>query len=326
MSKYLTYLIAVAFLPVSCEYEKEIELNIFPGKACLNAVVQQDSLISFLLFRTLGDGGPVFIPDAELSVRVNGQVCSTGPVAAQPGQYILPDYRASGGDLIEVLAHIPSYDPLQAETVVPYAPEILSVDVVYWEEERFMAEEPYLHLNGTLRFRDPSGDKKYYILFFLHSYSYPDGEAMEWDYAYTAIDKTELTNHPEFYRMHTFIYDFGLVENNYYSGGNYYLFSCDLSRDGIYEIPFSAYDLEPLTDNGRVVEHTSFRVCLYSVSLSYFLYLQSRYNQNRNGEGWGNEYILEPLPTFTNVKGGYGLLSALSETNYIVTRELLAYP
>jgi hypothetical protein len=99
----------------------------------------------------------------------------------------------------------------------------------------------------------------------------------------------------------------------YLSNTYFFIFNDKAIQGDAYTLKFTLKEVS--------AENTSFtpvcRICLYSLSESYYLYYRSRILQAKQAEDtFGSLGLREPVPTYTNVRNGYGLLSARQAAVY----------
>jgi hypothetical protein len=314
--------ILVCFFTLSCE--RNIELTIDPPKASavLNASLSTDSVLTATVSRTTGyypnnnlASAPVFFLDkASITVFANDIKQGVMEKGEKNGQYRLPGYYPSIGDKIRMEVQTNDFAPLSAEVTIPSQPEILSVDT-----QMYNKPFPYYSENNIdvkLRFKEPVNETNYYLL-SLSVYSISAKDPLERINLYPSVTHNEdllFENlSPVFSGSgYTGYYDYSDLYYNGYQGMSFFLFNDKDIHDDAYTLKFALNNVPgSISESDSLSLTVTCRICLYALSESYYLHYRSKLLQwKQQDDPFGEVGLREPVPTYTNVRNGYGLLSA----------------
>lgn len=292
MKKYILQIIALVFLFSACE--QTIDFN---GK-------ESDPV-------TIMNG--LFTPDSVFSLAVSEtkHITHTGPIPNVENAVV---EVFSGDDLVETLSH--QNNGIYKGSKKPEAGKSYKVDVSYNKNKvSAKAEVPatvainkltskliynsdqgeaYLELN--VQFTDPAKVSNYYRITVLHK-----------------PKANESPNHP-------YVSSNDIVMNATYGGNEnglngsiantYLIFNDKLIKGKQYEVKlqFTDYNAMFAVQNDRVDLEKDYKVYLHSISEEYFLYLKSR----ALSEYTNDDPFSEPVPIYSNVNGGGGVLAGSS--------------
>jgi hypothetical protein len=305
--------ILVCFFTLSCERNIELTIDLPKASAVLNASLSADSVLTATVSRTTGyypnNPAPVpvpFLDKASITVFANDIKQGIMEKGEKNGQYSLPGYYPSAGDKIRMEVQTDDFAPLSAEVTIPSQPEILSVDTQMYDRPAYSPGD--YNIDVKLRFKEPANETNYYML-VLSEYGIDKKDTLE------KITLPIFVAHNEdllFEKVNNPYYISYYVPPDTYYGGYYNNISFFIFNDKT--IQSEAYTLK-FTLN-QVSADTSLytpvcRICLYSLSESYYLYYRSKILQSKQmDDTFGSVGLREPVPTYTNVRNGYGLLSA----------------
>jgi hypothetical protein len=311
---------------LSCE--RNIELSIDPpgASAVLNASLSADSVLTATVSRTIRDyynnpkPAPVyFLDDASVTVFANDKVQGVMERGEENGQYRLPGYYPFAGDKIRLEVKAGDFAPLSAEVTIPSQPEILSVDTQMYARPANSSGD--YNIDVQLRFKEPAGETNYYLL-SLSVYGIYAKDPPEIINLYSAVTHNEDLLFEDLSRVFSGSGYSGYYDSSgYYYGGyqgmSFFLFNDTDIQGDAYTLKFALNDVPGSAESDPLPFTTACRIRLYSLSESYYLYYRSKLLQWKQAEDtFGSVGLREPVPTYTNVRNGYGLLSARQEAVY----------
>jgi hypothetical protein len=310
-------LVAMALTLIACTSELEQEIEVPPPGAVLNALLCEDSVITAHVLRTYNGGDPsvalrpdaLAIDDAEVEVYLNGVSRGIMQRDARPGWYVLPGCYPAGGDRVRMEVVTAEYAPLSAETALPLRPEILSVDT--------QRQAPNVVRIG-LRFNDRAGEKNYYMLSAAVTAGV-EGDSPVPDSPYPVtltLEEDWLLGNVEYERADDYDYPYA------YAPVSRYIFD-DAQTDGeAHTLKLSLRGMGALPgDSAAATAVYTCRITFSALSESHYLYLRSKILQKKQAEDvFGSIGLREPIPTYTNISNGYGLLSARQNETIIEWR------
>jgi hypothetical protein len=310
--------ILMCFFTWSCERNIELSVELPEVSAVLNASLSADSLITATVSRTFREyyfnpgAEPVYSLDtaAFITVFVNDSKQGVMEKGEKNGQYRLPGYYPSVGNKIRVEVQTGDFAPLSAEVSIPSRPEILSVDTQMYKKGSPSYSPGENSIDVELRFKEPANETNYYLL-SVSEYGVEEDTLTELSLPLLVTHNEDLL----FEELNP------LFSGSYYTGyhnfpGSYYT--------GYYDTSFFIFNDKAIHGDAYTLKFTlnnvynsssslivTCRICLYSLSESYYLYYRSKLLQWKQQEDpFGSVGLREPVPTYTNVKNGYGLLSA----------------
>lgn len=252
-----------------------------------------------------------FINDATVELRVNGVLQGRLEKASSPGDYSFPLYHPVAGDRVEMTVYAPSFDPVTAATCVPPRTEIAAMDTVSY---RFRDDwgESWEYLDLTLWLRNVPGQRNYYLLSFTPHQLWRKGTEV------VSTDTMELKGvlWLDIYSDEDFFLENvkgGESSGRFHSAGASFLFTDDFRKGKPFTLHFTFSNVQYSYRDDTLSCLNTCRVSLRSVSESYYLYRRSKSLQKEQEDILGETGLREPLPTYTNVENGYGLLGAWQE-------------
>ena len=199
------------------------------------------------------------------------------------------DYVPVPGDRIRIEAEFPGYDAVWAETVVPFLPrfEVVSVSPENCEM--------------TIRIDDDAASDKYYFL-HLHTHYEDDVDGRIYDI------RIPFTSSDVLFRNVSSQLSFGGLDfGDSEEWVDYYLFPDELIKGKSYSFKIKWHGVVAEQGNGIYVD-------LSTVTDSFYWYVTSRETlRNSDGGLFG-----EGVTIYCNVKGGYGVVGALSSETRVV--------
>ena len=323
MIKYIPAVMIAALLASSCERIIEFRNQETEPKIVIYSLLQPDNLITVSVARSHAVFEEKYEPQqiTDATVRLYRDGTLTEILAYVPPEPV-PDYvqanpysnyvatvtRPETGSAYRIEVEVPGLGTASGETKVPEPVPITGIDTVTktveWGEKEFIVK---------LRFSDPAGKENYYRLIAREMMGVYYGDktvpyspgipvaVMENDVSYGTYAEPLIAPKQE---------DdiFGMYLNN-----SYYLFSDELIAGKEYTLTMEYYYYQPDTS---YYEFNHSYYMLQSVSSDLYLSLQSysAHMQTRDN------FLAEPVPVFTNVTNGLGMVGAISTSVIILKR------
>lgn len=142
-------------------------------------------------------------------------------------------------------------------------------------------------------------------LFKKDRYKYWDFSRLRKTYASMTVD---VSNEPLFTKHSKLDDDFGFDDYTYYA--NLYIFDDKQLNGKSYTLHLDlsiGYDVDANYRAWDPLFGSEYVLCLYSLTPEYYRFLSSMNNANSNG--WSNVGLMQVIPTYTNVKGGFGIVA-----------------
>lgn len=312
----------------SCTYEKDIWIEEEKPCAVLNAIVRQDSVIRVHLSRTLNGAlvNPedqsslhrLCIDDAQIELWVNS-ICrgKLQKTEGKAGEYN-HSYRPAAGDRIRLKALTAEYDPVEAETAIPFPPEAVVIDTLgieRWDEYGDLQKDLRFHIT----IQDRPEEENFYLLSFEPMIHYQSSLVDTVFLNRSFWDRIEMPQDPR-------------VESGNMRYGKEFFQYGYLGGYGSWHIGFKEKTAFLLKDEGSDGEELTFdftasslrephqmdtvsctygiRIQLASISRSYYLYRRSKALQMDQEDILGDLDLREPQPAYSNVTAGWGLLAS----------------
>lgn len=256
----------------------------------------------------------LFIDDAAVDLRVNGTSRGRFEKLRFPDDYSFPGYRPTAGDRVEITVCAPGFDPLTASTVIPRPATIAGVDTAayLWRDDWGQAWE---YLDANLLVCDLPGERTYYLLSFTPHQIWRKGtEAIDSD----TLDRAPFLWSDIYSKEDFFLQNADLTDSfdGLHAAGASFLFTDEFTTGKPFRLHFTFSNLQYSYRDDTLSCINACRITLRSVSESYYLYRRSKILQKEQDDILGDTGLREPLPTYTNVKNGYGLLGAWQESTY----------
>ncbi len=298
---------------VSCTYNIEGTIDLPNPKAVLNATLIADSMVKANVSRTLNYHGheTLFIDDASVELFVNDISRGIMQRDTSPGGYLMQGCYPATGDKIRMEVQTSGYDAISAEVHMPSQPEILKVDtqMIFLSDGYSLSSD----LKVNLTFRENPREKNFYLLSI---------------YAYEEEEKDTVRR--KSYNIQVKHDEELLLEeirdkyNYYYPGGYYwyppkqFIFSDDQIKGAdSYELKLSVQHLSHSSYSDTLNYTCACVIELANISESLYLYKRSKHLQmEQEDDLFGEIGLREPIPTYTNVRNGYGILSAQQSQVY----------
>lgn len=315
----------------SCVKEDVVWLKSVESKLVLNACLTPGQEITAYLGKTVGTGEKYDDLDlknpGEISVYINEEFKGVmsyvevyDSIIGLERKYILPNVKPGVGEEVKFRAEVQDYKPVTASTIIPDAPELLSVDTVRflinsWDEERMrvyitMKDNPgkhdYYRIMMDLEIEGNEEEKSsYYSSSYPSYYDYYYGYGYRNYYVWLYYEDPVFTSDLSLQSVGTQTRDsYGIFTDNLFNGEEYIL-----------KFSFSStptYMGEAFSSDFK----TSYNVKLLSLSDSYYNY----YKQSGNlSFAIGNIQLVpsnEYLSPYSNVENGFGLVYAYNEMTH----------
>lgn len=307
---------------VSCYQATDIHIEPPTPHAVLNAIACPDSMLRVNLSRLeseinkerFGQKQPsAFIDNAEVYLSVNGQPRGRMDKETGAGWFRMPSYRPRVGDRLEISARTADYGMVGGDTEIPGKTAILSVDTVSRHVVGRWGYE-WDDLEISLRMQDIPGERNFYLLTIYPKRIWRKGDRVVdadtvaygyWPWSKVVPDENSPLESGDIYESE-FI-------NNFRRG----FLLTDEGRDGrelTLKITLSAPESSYRDD--QIDCRSSCRISLSAISQSYYLYRRSKALQKEQNDILGEAGLREPIPTYSNVRNGYGLVASRQEVVY----------
>lgn len=338
MKKTSLYLLWMTLFPAlfgSCEWEVDVEDLKTPPRLVLNSVVRVGEPVTASLSRTwffTEENPNVIIPDAEVSLHVNGQYMETmtwteGDKENNSQGFYQAAYRPKAGDHVALTANREGYPAVSGEVVMPAFDQTFeAVDQITGQ---YYGESYYVDRLLSVTFRDNPGEKNYYLFFC-------EAEHLSQWGGNEGIIKTEWSPlNADYEEEPLFVGQKNALENilgfDYFSGTYGRVFTDDQINGKEYtlRIPFqmSAVDKEYIYDDAwnlidTITTPHRCRVSLYTISESYYRYMKTLIDMEDSSlqQSLIEAGVAEPISIYCNINQGLGILGA--SNGYSVTFEL----
>ncbi|MDR1403143.1 MAG: DUF4249 domain-containing protein [Tannerellaceae bacterium] len=319
MKRFLkTGWILICFFMLSCEKNIELSIDLPKASVVLNAFLSADSMITATVSRTVRDiydNNPDSLPSYfpyKTSIEVFANDVKQGVMEKEKdGRYRLPGYYPSVGDRIRMEVQADGFDPLSAEVSIPSQPCILSVDTQMYKETSTSYYLGENMIDVKLRFKEPENETNYYML-ALEGYGINKKDTL------TKINLPVFVAHNEdllFEKLEPVYFFDSSFADSYDT--SFFIFNDKAITTGEYTLKFTLNNVLGSYDSDSLSFVSACRMYLYSISESYYLYYRSKLLQWKQKEDpFGSVGLREPVPTYTNVRNGYGLLSARQAAIY----------
>ncbi|MBR5100986.1 MAG: DUF4249 domain-containing protein [Bacteroidales bacterium] len=295
-------MLLVAVCVLSCEKEISFNGEESASRLTVSALAQAgeplSAYVSSSVFFLKSRGFESFIKALDVSqgsvrLTINGAAAPIRMRLAsdQPDGSLLYncDYVPQPGDHLVLEAEFPGFDPVRAETDVPYPPHFEVSSLAFREEDGGET------LDLTLRFRDDGSYEKYYFLIPRMEIRYGEEEPFQMTYRYASDDVV-------FKNMGVGAFDlYGMLfgDNDVVS----YYFSDELIRGKEHTMKIEIPGIRHLEEGQRFfVEMRTVTESLYWFDVSY-AQLESDF-----------ALFSEGVTLYSNVQNGYGVFCATAGT------------
>ncbi len=293
-------IVATMLLGLSCT--KTIKFNYEKHKSLLvvNSLIMPDSTIMAkvsysLLFAYDEYSTNTYIDNATVKLFINGKYIGDMQYVEHDryeGTYKI-DYKPKEGDKIMIKASAEGFDPVSAETYLPYKSKIIEVTkTIVAETTEYSSNSS--KLNIRLKFKDEADEKNYYkiscyICNWILSYNEITGKYI----------KSRRLNKLDLFSTDILIQSgsdniFEKSENNIVS-----VFADDLINGKEYTIDMNTSLV--LFDDSEQKDTLIFS--LDAISYDYYMYTQTV-----NAQSSADDIIAEPFMIYSNVQNGIGIV------------------
>lgn len=326
------FLIPFLFSLFSCVKVIDLEHLRPEPKLVLNSLVMEGEPVTATISRTwfyTDKERDVMIKDAEVVLYVNG--LQNGKMKWEEGDskgkgYYRSSYIPQIGDKIRVIASAEGLGEASAESFVPEPVVITKVTTSVKNVGNIDFPNNKLKMNIT--FRDDPNQKNYYLINFDYRIAEIDRELG--GYTGKFVWKSMFANYME---EPLFLSDLSALESilgydwlDYVYGR---VFTDDLINGKEYTLQVLT-ELSYLYDYGIndefypvAEDDNNLRVNLYTISEDYYLYMKAVIDIADDGlyEELVNGGLAEPIPVFSNVTGGVGILGCCNVSRMAFTRK-----
>ncbi|MCD7936454.1 MAG: DUF4249 domain-containing protein, partial [Tannerellaceae bacterium] len=329
----------------ACEFVSEVDVDYSGSRVVLNGIVNADSLFYIHLAYTWNSriesrpghsGVTRFIEDAEVSLSVNDQPAGSLAFCGCEGKYCLSGYQPAAGDKIALTVKVPGQDDLYTETRVPAKSHITHIDTTMTLKESIWEDGYVTGFMVDMNIRTEKKKKNYYLLAFSSWMEYQfrnEGEEDEKQLFIVnpsmLLRNEEIHSHPETYYMQDYMYSLGTRKEDIHLFSSYVIFSDDAFKEEEYQLSVELRNIAFSYSGEEFSSLSHFHTRLFTISSSFYLYLQSRYLQYTHESVIFPAQIEDQIPTFSNIEGGYGLFSVLYEESVEMTfapMDIMTYP
>lgn len=333
------FLLLLASLLCGCEKEVNLEHLRPAPKLVLNSVCYPDSFVKVHVSRTwfhTEDRPNVTLPDADVSLYVNGAFREK--MQFQPEldnlntvNCYLAGYRPAPGDQLRITASLPGFQPVEAETTVPPTDPVREMWVEVKKDTIFENGYYKIRRYETFHFtlEDDGRQENFYQLGCQRGVPQiaftEEGDTL-WYYLWVNVQpdyKADPVYDTHFSSLDQ-IFGYGWLATTYgraftnklFYGKKYTLRLPAQYPQDIY------FDSLPPDENDYytpIEEYlpTRYRLCLYSLSGSYYKYLKTL--QDKSEDTFSNELVdaglAEPIHIYSNVRQGTGIVGAATGQN-----------
>lgn len=329
LSRYILFFLF--FCLASCQTDIEIKMKPTPPKLVLNASVGTEQELSAHLSESwfITEKPTNEVPDgASIRVFLNGedrglmQLIAAAPDSLHipKGQYRLPDCRLQIGDHLRLEAEANGLEPVAGEVIVPERTEIITLDTLSVGNSNMKDLQVYVGFN------DRATEKNYYRLVVRKETEYWKGDSL-----ITTVYYGQSSEKLNFEYIGDYIYNTveGIFWERFYithtdpvfrpqSNNNLpdklEVFSCwgcfadELINGKTYvlkgEINYPSYSFKGDT----VTSIVHYDIQLFSITDAYYQYMKAVWQYALNEFDLGP--LKEPYSAYSNVEGGYGVVSA----------------
>lgn len=307
-------LLLSAIWMMSCNSDIELDIKLPAPCAVLNASLCEDSVIVAHISRTTNAIANIenkeelihalSIDDARIELFINEESRGIMQNGTKKGEYSMPGCYPSAGDKIRMEVQTKEYEPISAEIMIQERPEITGIDT------SMIANNDISKLRFVLRFKEPRKERNFYML-TISGRQIIDNDTIIHNNIrpYVRHNKEFLLEevYPEYYNS----YGYGYYPQYYYPVSTSYIFSDEQIKEGNVGLELTVENIYHSYKSDSLSINNFCRIDLSVISESFYLYNRSKTLQYKQSlDAFGNIGLREPIPTYTNVLNGYGLLSA----------------
>lgn len=339
MKNILLVLLSLSFaLGWSCARDVVLKLDPVAPVLVLNASVTPEREVAAFLSKSwfLLDSVPEYdLPDqgVKVGVYVNNVYKGMMQRSDNPadtteykGQYKLPGCYVQAGDKVRLEAVAPGFDPVSAETRIPTLTEIASVDTASiitsdYYSPRFRV---YLTLN------DRAAERNYYRLVVERLVEYRKDDRVMWISSFCdngwnpsriSGDRIDTDFRYSYFSLSYDdpVFQPGVPSLEEYDGAYCRgVFTDDMFDGKEYTVTSSFFpDYSLKADTMTVIVH--YDIHLLSISEAYYNYLKMIRSIAISVGDAHLDGLLEPTATYSNVNGGFGVVTGFQTSTYRIT-------
>ena len=330
--KYLFIVLLVSLLFSSCLEEMELDETLLTPKIAVSTFLNPNNSIYIKLMHDIPvnqeNNGWNGVPDANVTLYEDGKKVTElkklpyydysynnygeKPIILDTSyHYMAADKYPQPGKTYQLEVESETYGSIRTETTVPFPVQINKVESVV--EEKQTDNYRYNQLNFKVRFTDPADEENYYRI-LLHKI---EGKLDNWK---DSTDQTIYINNTQsglklYTEDNIFFYEKENA-NSFVVGetdNNYGIFTDETINGKEYELKFSI-TMNPVELDTTVGEFFAYRIELQSITKDMYYYLKSIDQQ----EIMYQFPFSEPIPVYSNVENGIGVLGSYSSSAYPV--------
>lgn len=329
--KHFNLTILLLLTVTSCVREINLEHLRPQPKLVLNSFVIAGEPIAARVSRTwfYTENYPdVTIADATVHLYVNGGLkeqmvwTKDGDSHYDRGRYQAA-YIPKEGDEIKIMASVENYKDVSAEISIPELVPIIRVTTSVVKAGT--SGSSYDQLKVGITFKDDPDRKNYYLIYFESRGLTRDNETQE-----VILNSIWSPLSVDYSKEPLLLSSFSALESvlgyDFMSWVHGRVFTDDLINGQEYTIQvltgiYSSY----WVDSPMPEDPDNSRVCLYSISESYYQYLKSIIALEDEGlqGSMADKGLAEPIPIFSNISGGVGILGAGSQDKATFNRIII---
>ena len=309
MYKSTLYFAAIILIPLFIACKKDIEFNPKNQSPFLvmNSYLDPDNVLSVSVSQSASITEkltPNIVSDADVKVYVNEKLLETLQFDAVSSRY-LGVVKPSVGKEYKITVVKDGFLAIEATTVIAPAPEILKCTIV--KDNHYTGRA-----NATIIFKDPAGVKNFYRLVVKNEdvfsekpdWAQNDSNFSDGQWIYSSI--------PGFWSTDPNLnWDNGSSSAGLFDDvpqNIFHIFNDDLIDGKEYSLFFS-YSLSAYPEaNNRTI------IYLRAINEDLHKYLKTYSAQYY----FGDDFLLEPIQVYSNVKNGGGILGSYNANKFII--------
>lgn len=338
----IIYLIALLIsIFYSCDTEIDFSDKALNPSLVVNAFIENDSIITVFLYQTTSINATdskfyvtnaiikLFEDDIEkdqLVLKSNLYVNTNNGYSETHGYDTLYYYSsqtiAQIGKTYRLEISAPNFDNVSSETSIPSPVEIISIDTSSIKRDN--GDWIDYQKNFTIRFKDPADEVNYYRLIKTNTNGTYSLETYHFENYDSTNARIMISNYSySYFNSNDPILSFGNEDANSYilgsSWNDYGIFTDERINGQDYELEI----YESIGYNGdyenqydySIGEFNRTNFILQSITRETYLFLKSIDEQSFNND----IPFVEPVPVFSNIKNGVGIMSGYSSSTKSIT-------
>lgn len=327
--KKTIYMICAVLAFAACEMRFELDIPKEESKIFAFCVpgARDSTAILVDLARFTGDSISFDRSKVDIDIRVNGerqevmfQPEYTFPY--DPSDHTVPQEsfyitrKLDTGDEVSLTVSYPGLESVSASTVVPERPKDVSFSIETARRDEWATSEATF----TLEYSDPSDDTYYAVVFRQKCHEFRVR-------GYIEEDGQVITDTTEYIDWNTYVIDcefdpfqskpeYNFDASNNSTGLIFWKNSDALDNDGKKRIFFTSYTEHDVSYHRNDLNHgyldISYEVTIYRISEELYRYYQTNMLANENSLSYFG--MSRSNITFSNIKGGFGILGGMAGT------------